>query len=189
MLNADDGRTRYRCSRCSNTPPPNGNRCRRADLPGARMSVPRAEIPSFGESMQEMLLGRKGIELHDASSAVLKMAAATQGRTLRRPSTLSGQLAVPGDKSISHRSLILNALAEGRALVRGLSPRRRRAFHHGLPPRHGCSHRPGESPGEYTIEGRSASLEEPADVLDAGNSGTSMRLSPAFWHPSPSSLS
>ena len=104
------------------------------------------------------------------------MAAATQGRTLRRPSTLSGQLAVPGDKSISHRSLILNALAEGRALVRGLSHGEdvlsTMACLRGM----GVPIEPGESPGEYTIEGRSASLEEPADVLDAGNSGTSMRL-------------
>ena len=104
------------------------------------------------------------------------MAAATQSRALRRPSTLSGQLAVPGDKSISHRSLILNALAEGRALVRGLSHGEdvlsTMACLRGM----GVPIEPGESPGEYIIEGRSASLEEPADVLDAGNSGTSMRL-------------
>ena len=104
------------------------------------------------------------------------MAAATQSRALRRPSILSGQLAVPGDKSISHRSLILNALAEGRALVRGLSHGEDVLSTMACLRSMGVPIEPGESPGEYTIEGRSASLEEPADVLDAGNSGTSMRL-------------
>ncbi|MBX5492086.1 MAG: 3-phosphoshikimate 1-carboxyvinyltransferase, partial [Chloroflexi bacterium] len=33
---------------------------------------------------------------------------------------LAGDLRVPGDKSISHRALLLNALAEGTARVRGL---------------------------------------------------------------------
>lgn len=35
---------------------------------------------------------------------------------------IRARLRVPGDKSISHRALILNALAEGRARVRGLAP-------------------------------------------------------------------
>ncbi|HVF13433.1 MAG TPA: hypothetical protein VM942_02480, partial [Acidimicrobiales bacterium] len=35
---------------------------------------------------------------------------------------LRGRVRVPGDKSISHRALILGALAEGISIVRGLSP-------------------------------------------------------------------
>ncbi len=34
---------------------------------------------------------------------------------------LVGDVAVPGDKSISHRALLLGALAEGSSTVRGLS--------------------------------------------------------------------
>ena len=104
------------------------------------------------------------------------MATATQGRTVRQPEVLAGSLAVPGDKSISHRSLILNGLAEGTATVRGLSHGDDvlstmaclRAMSVGI--------ELGNEPGLYTIVGRGGSLQEPDDILDAGNSGTSMRL-------------
>ena len=36
-------------------------------------------------------------------------------RTITSPARLAGELTVPGDKSISHRSLILNAMAHGTA--------------------------------------------------------------------------
>ena len=42
-------------------------------------------------------------------------------QTIRSPQQLAGTLAVPGDKSVSHRSLILNAIASGEATVTGLS--------------------------------------------------------------------
>ena len=42
-------------------------------------------------------------------------------RNIRRPDSLGGTLAVPGDKSISHRSLILNVISYGDAFVQGLS--------------------------------------------------------------------
>ena len=35
---------------------------------------------------------------------------------------------------------------------------------------------PAEAPGSYTVRGQGPELEEPSDILDAGNSGTSMRL-------------
>ena len=40
---------------------------------------------------------------------------------VRGPVALRGRLRMPGDKSISHRALLLSALAEGTSLVRGLS--------------------------------------------------------------------
>ena len=45
-------------------------------------------------------------------------------RWIVRPATrpLRGAFRVPGDKSISHRALILGSLAEGTSLLRGLSP-------------------------------------------------------------------
>ena len=42
-------------------------------------------------------------------------------QTVHRPTSLGGTLSVPGDKSISHRSLLINAMAQGEALVTGLS--------------------------------------------------------------------
>ena len=97
-------------------------------------------------------------------------------RGISRPASLGGVLSVPGDKSISHRSLILNAIARGDALVEGLSGgddvistlRCLQAM--------GVSIEPAGGAGSYTVKGQGAQLTEPSDILDAGNSGTSMRL-------------
>jgi len=83
---------------------------------------------------------------------------------------LRGTLRVPGDKSISHRALILAALAEGTSVVRGLSAgddvARTRAAVRALG---------ADVDGERITGGRNR-LHEPADVVDVGNSGTSIRL-------------
>jgi 3-phosphoshikimate 1-carboxyvinyltransferase len=89
---------------------------------------------------------------------------------------LSGEITIPGDKSISHRSLMLGALAEGETIIHGLllgeDPRSTAA----------CFRSMGAEISELNTEevrvkgiglGR---LQEPMDVLDAGNSGTTMRL-------------
>ena len=88
----------------------------------------------------------------------------TGGRPLR------GRVRVPGDKSISHRALMLGALAEGTSIVRGLSDgddveRTRRAVE-----------ALGAVVGEGRITGGRRRLHEPADVIDVGNSGTTIRL-------------
>ena len=97
-------------------------------------------------------------------------------RKITRPDKLGGELAVPGDKSISHRSLILNAMATGTARVTGLSNGEdvmsTMACLRGM----GVEITEGGEAGEYTVVGRGPVLEEPSDILDAGNSGTSMRL-------------
>ncbi len=97
-------------------------------------------------------------------------------RSITRPSQLGGELAVPGDKSISHRSLILNSMATGSAHITGLSNGEdvmsTMACLQGM----GVEITEGHDAGEYTVVGRGPVLEEPSDILDAGNSGTSMRL-------------
>ena len=88
---------------------------------------------------------------------------------------LRGQLQVPGDKSISHRALICNALAQGEALITGLldSDDCRSTMT--------CLRQWGvefEEQGD-TVVVRSPGQEQfrPAPgVLDCGNSGTSIRL-------------
>ena len=97
-------------------------------------------------------------------------------RTVRRPAKLVGELAVPGDKSISHRSLILNAMANGTARVSGLSNGEDVMSTMTCLQAMGVEIKEGDSAGEYTVQGRGPVLEEPSDILDAGNSGTSMRL-------------
>ena len=89
---------------------------------------------------------------------------------------LAGRCRVPGDKSISHRALILGALAVGRTRVTGLlegddvlrTAAAVRALGAGV-------ERGGD--GVWTVTGRGVGgFAEPDDVLDLGNSGTGARL-------------
>jgi 3-phosphoshikimate 1-carboxyvinyltransferase len=88
---------------------------------------------------------------------------------------VSGRLRVPGDKSISHRYALLAALAGGSSRLSGYAPggdcRSTLA----------CLQRLGVETAEDTeavvVLGRgSGHLRSPAEPLDAGNSGTTMRL-------------
>jgi len=100
----------------------------------------------------------------------------TPSRGISRPVSLGGVISVPGDKSISHRSMILNAIAQGDALVQGLSGGDDVISTMRCLQAMGVSIEPAGTPGSYTVKGRGAQLTEPEDILDAGNSGTSMRL-------------
>jgi 3-phosphoshikimate 1-carboxyvinyltransferase len=90
-------------------------------------------------------------------------------------SSLKGELVVPGDKSISHRSIMLGAIANGVTTVRGFlrgedNMATMAAFR-------AMGVRIDDDGHLLSIHGRGLhGLEEPGDVLDCGNSGTSMRL-------------
>ncbi|MCB1774377.1 MAG: 3-phosphoshikimate 1-carboxyvinyltransferase [Gammaproteobacteria bacterium] len=96
--------------------------------------------------------------------------------TARPGGVLSGTLRVPGDKSISHRSIMLGALAEGVTEVEGFlegedSLATLRAF------RDMGVRIEGPDGGRVRIHGVGMhGLRAPAAALDLGNSGTSMRL-------------
>ena len=89
---------------------------------------------------------------------------------------LNDRFTVPGDKSISHRYALLAALARGRSRIRGLAP--------GQDVRSTltCLEALGArmtfpDAGTVDIDGRGpGGLHPPPGVLDAGNSGTTMRL-------------
>jgi 3-phosphoshikimate 1-carboxyvinyltransferase len=102
-----------------------------------------------------------------------------QRLTIEPPTTgvsLQGTLQIPGDKSISHRALMLGALAEGETTIQGLllgeDPRSTAA----------CFTAMGAQISELnselvTVQGIGlGQLQEPVGVLEAGNSGTTMRL-------------
>lgn len=101
-----------------------------------------------------------------------------------RPSgPLHGETTVPGDKSITHRALMLASLAEGETRVRGWVPaevclatlRCMEAL--GADIREESQKKPGFSDTELLIRGRGLhGLREPADVLHCAGSGTTMRL-------------
>jgi 3-phosphoshikimate 1-carboxyvinyltransferase len=83
---------------------------------------------------------------------------------------------VPGDKSISHRSLMLGALAVGETVIEGLlegeDVLRTAAAMRAL----GAS-AVREGDGRWRVHGRGiGGLQEPAGVLDLGNAGTGARL-------------
>jgi 3-phosphoshikimate 1-carboxyvinyltransferase len=104
-------------------------------------------------------------------------------QVVRAVPTINANPPLPGDKSISHRALLLNSLASGVATVsnvchgddrdailrclRGLGVRIRRK----APPSRGST---GES---FIVYGHGPyGFREPDSVLDAGNSGTTIRL-------------
>uniref|UniRef100_UPI00260A4983 3-phosphoshikimate 1-carboxyvinyltransferase n=1 Tax=uncultured Ruegeria sp. TaxID=259304 RepID=UPI00260A4983 len=89
---------------------------------------------------------------------------------------LTGTAEVPGDKSISHRSLILGAMAVGETRISGLlegedvldTAKAMRAFGAEVIDHGG---------GEWTVHGVGVGgFAEPGQVIDCGNSGTGVRL-------------
>ncbi len=97
-------------------------------------------------------------------------------RSSRPAGPLQGRIAVPGDKSISHRALMFGALAIGETRITGLltgeDVLRTAAAMRAL----GAEVTQG-SDGVWMVAGRGiGGLTEPADVLDMGNSGTAARL-------------
>ena len=87
-----------------------------------------------------------------------------------------GELSVPGDKSISHRAAMLAALATGTSRVRGFLHAEDTLSTAGMMRALGARIEEG-SPTELRIEGRGLrALAEPSDVIDAGNSGTTIRI-------------
>lgn len=99
-------------------------------------------------------------------------------KEVKRRSTIRGELIPPGDKSISHRAAILNSLAAGKGRIGNFSP--------GMDCRSTLSclqalgvgmKLPDHSTSTIEIEGvGTRGFSEPEDILNAGNSGTTIRL-------------
>ena len=96
--------------------------------------------------------------------------------TARSTGPLTGEARVPGDKSISHRALILGAMAVGETRITGLlegqdvldTARAMRALGAEVV-QHG--------PGDWSVHGVGVGgFSSPAGVIDCGNSGTGVRL-------------
>ena len=102
--------------------------------------------------------------------------AAPKPLTARASGPLRGTAVIPGDKSISHRALILGALSVGETCITGLlegqdvldTAAAMRAFGAEVT-RHG--------PGHWSVHGVGVGgFAEPDRVIDCGNSGTGVRL-------------
>ncbi|MCK4331023.1 MAG: 3-phosphoshikimate 1-carboxyvinyltransferase [Dehalococcoidia bacterium] len=106
------------------------------------------------------------------------MAGKTQLRKVAPPRQLTGEITVPGDKSISHRAIILNGLARGTGKISNFSPGKDclstinclKALGVGIAGQ-------GDKPLVLLIHGvGNTGLTEAQNVLYAGNSATTMRL-------------
>ena len=91
------------------------------------------------------------------------------------PRGLHGRIRVPGDKSISHRAILLAARAEGVSALRGVSTGDDVARTLAAVAAFGAAVE-GTAPGQVLITGGPERLTEPAHVIDVGNSGTAIRL-------------
>ena len=98
-------------------------------------------------------------------------------RTIKGGASLNGIIKVPGDKSISHRSLIIGSIAEGETNIEG--------FLYSEDPLStaNCLRKLGvnipdiKKDQPFTVKGLGLNgFKEPEEILDCGNSGTTMRL-------------
>jgi len=91
--------------------------------------------------------------------------------TVRSARKLEGAITIPGDKSISHRALILGAVASGESRVRGLSAGA------DVQSTASCLRAVGVEIDGSIVRGRGMDgLRASSRPLDCGNSGTTMRL-------------
>lgn len=94
--------------------------------------------------------------------------------TLAGPLPLRGRLRVPGDKGISHRALLLGALADGQCRITGIADgddvhRTRLALDH-------LGVRVRSASGAVLVHGTGGRLREPDRIVECGNSGTTIRM-------------
>jgi len=95
--------------------------------------------------------------------------------TVQPAKEVCGTIEVPGDKSISHRAVMLGSLARGTTVVRGFL--RGEDTISTLNVFRAMGIEAVEDGETLLIRGKGLrGLSEPEDVLDCGNSGTSMRL-------------
>ncbi len=105
-------------------------------------------------------------------------------QNIKQVKTLAGRIVPPGDKSISHRALMLNAIADGVARIDSYLPCA------DVSSTIGCLKALGVNievePDRLVVHGAgSAGLSQAQDMLDAGNSGTTMRLMAGLLAPQP----
>ena len=95
--------------------------------------------------------------------------------TVTKAQALSGETKIPGDKSISHRAVILGSIAKGETIIENFL--KAEDCMHTVE----CFRKMGVeitfTSNRVVVKGKGLhSLTEPTDVLDVGNSGTSIRL-------------
>ncbi|MBO0450644.1 3-phosphoshikimate 1-carboxyvinyltransferase [Candidatus Enterococcus murrayae] len=96
-------------------------------------------------------------------------------KLLNTKTGLNGELTVPADKSISHRSIMFGAISHGKTTVHNFLRAEDCLSTIALFKALGVTI--NDDGKEITVEGKGIEhLQAPKDLLDAGNSGTTMRL-------------
>src|SRR5271166_1721742 len=94
---------------------------------------------------------------------------------VRPARAVRGVVRIPGDKSISHRYAMLAAIAEGTSRFQNFSAARDCASTLDCVAKLGCEYKQLED-GTIEVHGAGPRLKAPTQVLDCGNSGSTMRM-------------
>ena len=90
---------------------------------------------------------------------------------------VSGRMQVPGDKSISHRALIIGAIAAGVTRIKGFLAGSDCISTRNALQAMGVGIEGDANSGELTVHGMGRQgLRAPTEALDLGNAGTAMRI-------------
>ncbi len=96
--------------------------------------------------------------------------------TIKPSKGLKGEIVLPGDKSISHRSVLFAAIAEGDTVIKGFLTGEDTINTAKAVQSLGIAVE-GIGSGSLIVHGKGLDgLREPSDILDLGNAGTGMRL-------------
>ncbi len=101
---------------------------------------------------------------------------------VRRAKPITGEITVPGDKSISHRAMMFAGLSHGSCRIEGFLPSEDCLATMECMKALGAQVTPDEAsdlgfgPTAFDINGTNGRLTAPAAAIDCGNSGTTMRL-------------
>ena len=94
---------------------------------------------------------------------------------VRRAPAIETELTVPGDKSISHRAILLSAISNGRCTITNfLEGEDCRSSAHAMRQLGVTIEMP--EPETVIVEGNRGIFQAPSEDIDCGNSGTTMRL-------------
>jgi len=95
--------------------------------------------------------------------------------TVRQVRHISGEISVPGDKSLSHRAVLFSALADGTTVITGFLPGEDCICTMRALQAMGCTIEE-DTKTRLVVTGINGKLKPPMEPLDCGNSGTAMRL-------------
>ena len=98
----------------------------------------------------------------------------SDGHVINAASALRGRVRVPGDKSTSHRALMISAMASGESVIEGLSPGHDVVSTAVIMRQLGAE--VSTQGSAVHVLGPEDGLRECGESLDCGNSGTTMRL-------------